>query len=222
MTAKTIAKIALNALPIGIGRATKTLLQEVEVFARHLIGRHRARLLSTRTKIKLHVGCGDNIKPGWVNVGFSKSADLGLDLREPIPLPDRSCSIIFSEHVVEHLYPEDAKRFFAECFRLLEPGGKFSAGVPDAGLQLRQYAADDHGAFESVKARWNPDKCETPMEVVNYTFRQGDEHKFAYDYLTFEKWLREAGFNTVRQREHNPGLDTGWRKSGSLYVEAMR
>jgi hypothetical protein len=43
---------------------------------------------------KLHFGGGDNLKAGWVNVDLHASADLRLDVREPLPFPGNSVTMI--------------------------------------------------------------------------------------------------------------------------------
>jgi hypothetical protein len=60
------------------------------------------------------------------------------------------------------------------------------------------------------------------MEHLNYHFRQGDEHKFAYDFKTMERALRTVGFSKIRQRPFDPALDQESRAKGTLYVEAVK
>jgi ubiquinone/menaquinone biosynthesis C-methylase UbiE len=40
-----------------------------------------------------------------------------------IPFADKSYDVIFSHHVVEHLYPDQLERMLRECHRLLKDGG---------------------------------------------------------------------------------------------------
>ncbi len=57
---------------------------------------------------KLHVGCGNNRLPGWLNY------DKGVDIRRPLPFPDDSMDFVFAEHVVEHITAREAWRFLRE------------------------------------------------------------------------------------------------------------
>ena len=52
-----------------------------------------------------------------------------------------SCAACYSEHFLEHLDADDARRFLRECRRVLAPGGACHVVVPDAGRHLRYYAA---------------------------------------------------------------------------------
>ena len=91
--------------------------------------------------LKLNIGCGPNRKNDSINIDLLKDADLCLDMREEIPLASGSCTLIYSEHFLEHLdYPDDAKIFLAECYRLLEPSGLVSVGFPDIRWPLEDYA----------------------------------------------------------------------------------
>ncbi len=82
---------------------------------------------------KLHLGAGGNPLPGWSN------HDLDMDLRQPLPLPDASVRFLFAEHVVEHVTPREAWRFFKEVRRVLKPGGVLRLAVPCVDLIAERY-----------------------------------------------------------------------------------
>ena len=75
--------------------------------------------------VKLHLGCGPNIKPGYTNVDAwvdhpeVVKADI-LDL----PWDADSVDEILSEHVFEHIEFEQEERLWRGCFRVLKPGGR--------------------------------------------------------------------------------------------------
>jgi predicted SAM-dependent methyltransferase len=220
---KANLKSRIKKLPhLGLWRALYDLFRELGALRRHRRAVRKARKYTNTKALKLNVGCGEQFKTGWVNIDFSANADLQLDMREPIPFPNGSVKIIYSEHFFEHLnYPEDAKRFISESFRVLEPGGTFSVGVPDAGAALLSYAnARDRRQGESNP--WHPEWCNTMMEHINFLFRQGFDHRFAYDFETMEHALKEAGFVEIRQRQFASDLDSEIRESGTLYVNAVK
>ena len=83
------------------------------------MGLKAAKQYRNSKAIKINIACGPNPKPGWLNLDI-EGADLTLDMRESIPLPDKCAQMIYSEHFFEHLdYPGDAMRFLRECRRLL-------------------------------------------------------------------------------------------------------
>lgn len=207
----------------GLRRAVKQLFWELKVLARH-----RWTLLTDGGKAagervrRVHLGCGAKVKPGWLNVDLHPAADLKLDLREPLPLPDGCCDRVYSEHFLEHLgWPGDAEAFLLECHRILRPGGHLSIGVPDTGWPLQQYV-DGGDYYETAKASWHPAWCRTRLDHLNYHFRQNGAHLYAYDEETLAQVLADAGFNGMQRRDYDPDLDSADRQPGTLYMDARK
>lgn len=209
----------------GFRRAARTLLDEFSLQRRHLAGRKRAAALAV-PGAKIQLGSGGNPKAGWINVDlFAGGADVALDLREELPFPSNVASLVYSEHLFEHLeYPDDAKRFIGEVYRVLQPGGTFCIVVPDASKALAAYAnpADpffkENRRLRSYLAQENP----TLMHHVNYTFRADGQHKYAYDAETLGQVLRDAGFTDVAVRDFDPTLDSPRRRGHSLYMRGRK
>jgi hypothetical protein len=57
---------------------------------------------------------------------------------------------------------------------------------------------------------------------VNYVFRQGLEHKYAYDAETLGGVLRSVGFTAVVRRPFDPLIDAENHKIGSLCMRATK
>jgi len=209
----------------GVSQAAQRLLQELKAAVRHDAAVLRLERAAHEPPHKLHLGCGPNVKDGWINIDFAKHATYPLDLRNSWPFPDDSCEIIHSEHLFEHLeYPGEVRSFLGEAYRVLQPGGRLSTGVPETEGLLVAYA--DKSQREQIAPRlrekWHPVWCDTAMHSVNYHFRQGTEHKYAYDLETLARVLEQSGFEKVARREFDPGLDTEERQEGTLYVDGFK
>jgi predicted SAM-dependent methyltransferase len=197
--------------------------------------RHKFR---GQKNLRLNIGCGSNLEQGWINIDFYGPPDLfRWDCRRGIPFDAESVEAIFAEHVFEHFNPETGRKFLSECYRCLRPGGIARIIVPDAGKYLLMYSGDwgpiaetrplieENGKYRDY---WLNDSYATKMEFINAIFRQGLEHKYAYDAETLVGKFKEAGFKEVTLRRYGdtalPGilLDTESRKNDSLYVEATR
>lgn len=213
--------------------SAEQLLQEISIAMRHKSGRRGASRYREARGLKINVGCGPYPKEGFLNLDYSKTADLRLDLRQPIPLPDGCSSLIFSEHFVEHLlYPDGAEAFFHDCYRLLEPGGEVLVSVPDTKWPLMQYASGGREWLTACEEnKWHPAECETFMEHINYHFRQRESgqpdwhfetHRFAYDAETVAKHLRSVGFEEALEREPDPQLDSPHRLVGGLFMRGVK
>lgn len=209
-------------LPRGLGRALRQMSNEIFICGRHWLGCRRARALYSNARgLKLNIGCGPHHKQGWVNIDLD-GGDLNLDMREPIPLPDGCAGIIYSEHFFEHLdYPSDALNFLSESHRILERGGRFSVGVPDTEEALLEYAGKNTGWLKHSR-RWHPEWAKTPLDRINFHFRQNGEHRYAYDLQTLRSALELVGFTDIRRRDFDPALDDESRQIGTLYVEAVK
>lgn len=223
--------IKARTTTVGVRRACKELLIEIQILRRHRFSLRKAKRFSTATELKLNLGCGPYIKPGWINIdSHFRDADLQLDLREEFPFRDGSASIVYSSHFFEHLeYPDQAMKFLRESWRVLKPGGILSLGVPDTEWPIISYANGDSEYFRLARDRFHPKWCDTRMHNLNYHFRQGTEHKYAYDFETLAKILNEVGFVSVERRPFKPGLDSENRRvaflplgTASLYVDAYK
>lgn len=183
--------------------------------------------------LKLNIGCGSNTKPGWVNIDLVSTKEIFYwDVRYRWPFDDQSAQIIFAEHVLEHLsYPSEAQFFLSESLRCLEPGGRIRLSVPDAGAYLRMYGGKGWEALASArplikhgrtyKDNWLGCSYRTKMEFINEVFRQGGDHKYAYDAETLIMVLQNAGFQNASQQSAGE-LDSPARVTESLYVEGIK
>ena len=219
---KTVLRPGYRRLSTGLRDAVAALAAEWTVHRIHRAGRRKSATYFSKTHLKLNIGCGQNIKDEWVNIDLAPGADLTLDVREPIPLKDGCCSMVYSEHLFEHLqHPRDTTRFLSEAFRLLEPGRVFSVGVPDTEWPLKAYS-DDKDSYFPTAENWHPPKCKTKLDHINYHFRQDGEHKYAWDFETLKNALEEMGFRNCTRRDPDPTRDNKSRFIGTLYVDCIK
>ena len=222
---RTIKQIARSHTTAGFRRSVRNLYTEFQMQRTHFAAVKQARKYPKEAGLKLNLGAGGDPRPGWVNVDLAaRAADLRLDLRECLPFDDQTVSTIYSEHFLEHLeYPTDVLSLLRESLRVLAPGGLFSVGVPETQAALVNYVERDDELFERLMATGlYPEWCDTWMHQINHHFRQGNEHKYAYDYETLEKILHGVGFVSIKRREFDASLDSEHRKLGTLYVDAHK
>jgi SAM-dependent methyltransferase len=63
------------------------------------------------------------------------------DLRRPLPWPPGSVEAVYTSHTVEHLSREQGQHLFAECRRVLKPGGVLRVVVPDLKHVVEDYVS---------------------------------------------------------------------------------
>jgi predicted SAM-dependent methyltransferase len=207
----------------GLVAAVRNGRAEWYISQRHKAGLKKIGPILKRRRNALNLGCGPHPKPEWINIDlFDSHADLQLDLRERWPFADASIAHIYSEHVFEHFeVHEEVSHFLSEAHRVLQPSGVLDVGVPDTEWPLQAYGNPDNPYWPFAKAvhpRW----CETQMDHINYHFRQGTEHKYAWDYETLAMVLRKFGFTEIIRRDFDASLDAETRKTGTLYVRAIQ
>ena len=80
--------------------------------------------------MKINLGCGNDIRPGWVNVDCAAlpGVDIVHDLNVlPLPFEDAVADEIACEDVLEHV---DYVPLLKEMHRVLKPGGTINISVP--------------------------------------------------------------------------------------------
>jgi predicted SAM-dependent methyltransferase len=234
---KTIEVIIAKAVPIYL---IDQVIPEIRLATKRMFtaGSVRRRLVSQKGN-RVNIGCGIYPTQGWINLDIISHPGVYFwDCRSGLPFSDGSIAAIYSEHFFEHLdlYSE-AHPFLRECLRCLQPRGVLRIVVPDAGAYLRGYS----GPWERLAAmrplyctpngwrdRWLGEIYETKMQFMNAIFRQGSQHKYAYDEETLVFVLRQAGFADVLVQQFGVSIDpkmapdTNERRTESLYVEGVK
>jgi len=234
---KAIKFFIAKAVPMYL---IQQVANEVRLAIRRMLSAHsvRRKLISQRGG-RVNIGCGDHPTQGWINLDvISHPGVYFWDCRSGLPFSDGTVAAIYSEHFFEHLdLKSEARPFLRECLRCLQPGGVLRIVVPDAGAYLRAYS----GPWEPL-ANMRPLYCtdsgwcdpwlgqvyQTKMQFMNAIFRQGYEHRYAYDAETLLLVMREAGFADGVVQQFGVSIDpkmapdSNERRTESLYVEGIR
>jgi len=190
----------------------------------------------------LHLGCGNHLKDGWVNLDLNLNGTAPAlapncppqtrfilhDLRSGIlPLDDESCEFIYSSHFFEHLEHDDGARLMRDCRRVLQPGGTFRAALPDFPLLFRAYLEHDEKVFELYSIfdvfPHRPPETVTLVDHVNANVYEWG-HRCIYDPEKICRVLRYLGFASVEITDYREGIDPAseLRRRYSFYVEARK
>ena len=147
--------------------------------------------------MRLNVGCGDYPLDGFVNLDADPAtpADVHADALEYLAgCADAACTEVYAGHFLEHLTPEDARRFLAECYRVLVPSGTCAIVVPDTYAALRRYVARSTDAVLIADRWWPLGDLDAVCAAFLYSPIQGTPHRWSYDVDTLSRALRATGF----------------------------
>jgi predicted SAM-dependent methyltransferase len=144
-------------------------------------------------EVRLHLGCGSNVVPGWENIDKSPGVILArfprlrrflfrarvltreqagasfppgivrADIRNGLDYPTGSASYVYSSHTIEHMSRWQAQALLAECRRVLRTGGTIRLATPDLAAIVAVYLQD--------KARNDPRAADAFVHDL-YTFRE--------------------------------------------------
>ena len=168
-------------------------------------------------KDKLNLGCGNDIRPDYVNLDVSglDGVDVVHDLNElPLPFEDGVFSEILCLDILEHVdYPPLLK----ECHRILKPGGRLVVEVPHFSSN-NNFVDPTHRNRFSVKT-FNF-FCEDTWErtqrgyYFNFAFQRVAERtlKFIHGPAFFWNWLFEPLVNA------SPRFQQYYEATGLVYL----
>ncbi len=96
--------------------------------------------LEVRSKSYLNLGCGTDIREGWINADIAplEGVDFIIDIEnENLPLDDEVIDFVLLSHLLEHI--SNLKHVINEVFRVVKKGGRIYIIVP---------AFSSNGAFQ--------------------------------------------------------------------------
>jgi SAM-dependent methyltransferase len=209
---------------------------------------------------RLNLGCGHNAVDGWDNYDRSPmmimrklpllrtvllkakvlhaehmnlwpESIIRRDLSKPLPYADGTAEAVYSSHMLEHLYLDDARALLAECFRVLRPGGIIRLAVPDGEMWARDLiaAGDDPGGVAGLKfqemLRAHPNS--KPMGRRKVAFVAGSNwHKWQPTRGLVRQMFADTGFVDFKEMTfrvgESPDLQQTELREDSMFFEAKK
>jgi SAM-dependent methyltransferase len=151
--------------------------------------------------VKLNLGCGDKILPGYVNVDVAptragQKPDVICDLQKLEPFQDAVADEILSVHVVEHFWRWEVVDVLREWARVLKPGAPMILECPNLQSACEQFLRDP-GSFsgpgpEGQRTMWvfyGDPRWRDPLMV----------HRWGYTPRSLAQVMAQAGLINIRQ-----------------------
>jgi SAM-dependent methyltransferase len=133
-----------------------TLLQGAPIQRDRWVAASEVPQPMTQTPVRLNLGCGDKILPGYVNVDVvesraGRSPDVICDLRNLAIFPDGHAEEVLAVHVVEHFWRWEIEAVLREWARVLKPGGQMVLECPNLKSACEAFLADPVNASRQDK-----------------------------------------------------------------------
>lgn len=160
--------------------------------------------------IKLHLGCGKKILPGFLHIDIIPFDHLdyvydisNLDFIESLTIDE-----IYASHVLEHFNRKKIMFVLKEWNRLLVNNGILRLAVPD---------------FSSIVEQYNENKNVEELEGLLYG---GQTYEYNFHHITFDikyisKLLTEAGFTNISTYDWRDFLPEEYDDYSRAYLPHM-
>lgn len=149
--------------------------------------------------MRLNLGCGDKILPGYVNVDLvderaGRKPDVQCDIRNLRVFQDNSADEILSVHVIEHFYKWESLPVLKEWVRVLKPGGVMVIETPDLINACRELLNDPEknardDAYMTMWVFYGDPKWRDPLMC----------HRWLYTPQSLAELMAEAGLKNIRR-----------------------
>jgi predicted SAM-dependent methyltransferase len=165
-----------------------------------------------REKLKLHLGCGKRVLPGFVHVDRADFPH--IDYRSGVDrLPmfgNDSAELIYSSHVLEYFDRFEARAVIEEWKRVLSPGGMLRVAVPDFEALADIYFRDR-----------NLDLILGPLYGRMEAGGRTIYHRTVYDFAALRALLEGAGFEQVRHYDWRETIHRDVDDHSQAYIPHM-
>ena len=151
--------------------------------------------------IKLNLGCGDKILPGYINVDVAaeragNKPDIICDIRNLHVIENNYADEILAVHVVEHFWRWEALNILKEWVRVLKPGGLMILECPNLKSACEEFLKNPElnagPGPEGQRSMWvfyGDPRWQDPLMV----------HRWGYTPQSLANLMFEAGLINLRQ-----------------------
>jgi predicted SAM-dependent methyltransferase len=202
-------------MQVDLTQTTRLLVSDFLTMVRAPILTHRfQRAVATATApVKVNVGAGSVVLPGWINTDVLWQSTMYLDLTRPWPVPAGSIDRIYGDNVIEHFSLEAAREVLRHCYAALRPGGAVRFATPDLERTARAYLEDHTLTTAHLdRHRRHGYPADHPADMLRVTYAYHGHHLgYIFDWDALSSELATAGFSNIRRYEVGQSEDPAFQ-----------
>lgn len=149
--------------------------------------------------MRLHLGCGQHLWPGWVNVDAHGEPDIVSDCRK-LPFDADYADEIQAIHFIEHVPRMQLESMLSDWNRVMKPGGKLVVEIPSLDKIAAMIVAGEKNLRLTLLGIFGDPRDPRP----------GMLHSWAYTKAEIATALEQCGFERIEFMEpkfHLPARD---------------
>ena len=144
--------------------------------------------------IKIQFGSGDKKLYGFLNTDIL--GEIPINITKKLPFKDNSVDLIYSNHVIEHIYYKQFRRFLEESFRCLKKGGMHIISTPSITKLMKSLYLNKKTKRKLIKF-YGKEKGYGSARVINSLMHMCFMHKFIYDLEIIQILGKKVGFSKI-------------------------
>jgi predicted SAM-dependent methyltransferase len=202
-------------MSVDLAQTARLLVSDLLTTVRSpMLSRRFQQAVAAATEpVKVNVGAGTVILPGWINTDVLWRSDMYLDLTKPWPVPPGSIDRIYADNVIEHFSLKTARDVLRHCYSALRPGGAVRFATPDLERTVRAYLEDPAlTAAHLDRHRRHGYPAEHPADMLRVTYAYHGHHEgYIFDWHALSSEFTAAGFTDVRRYEAGQSDDPAFQ-----------
>lgn len=198
-----------------VAQTARLLVSDVLTAVRApLLSRRFQRAVTASTgPVKVNVGAGTVVLPGWINTDVHWRYAMYLDLTKVWPVPPGTIDRIYGDNVIEHFSLKTVREVLRHCYVALRPGGAIRLATPDLERTARAYLEDPVlTAAHLDRHRRHGYPAEHPADMLRVTYAYHGHHSgYIFDLTALSSELTAAGFVDVHRYDAGQSDDPAFQ-----------
>ncbi|WP_026653809.1 class I SAM-dependent methyltransferase [Butyrivibrio proteoclasticus] len=175
----------------------------------------------------LHLLSTENIE----FIKYVKEHNVTYGTAKKLKYDDDSVDVIYTSHMLEHLYTDEIERFISESYRALKYDGVLRIVIPDLRKNVEMYLnnQDADQFVDSLLLRDYGRKRPTLKEKLKMFMFGERMHKYMYDEESLKKLILSISeFDVINLKpgettiDFSTGIDLTRKSDESLYIECIK